>query len=239
MEEKITLKIIAKMIDHSLLHPTMTDEDMVKGCELAKKYQVATACIKPYAIPMVKDLLADSEVGVCPVIAFPHGNSSTSLKVKEAEAAVRAGGDEIDMVVNIGKVLGGDWDYVSEEIKTINEAVTTQQAILKVIFENDYLPDDCIIQLCEICSQHQVAFVKTSTGYGFVKQASGLYAYRGATVRHIKLMKKHISGKVRIKAAGGIRTLDDLLRFRELGVARIGASATEKILQQARQRGIV
>ncbi len=239
MKETITLQKIAKMIDHSLLHPTMTDVDIVKGCELAKKYQVATACIKPYAIPMVKDLLADSEVGVCPVIAFPHGNSSTSLKVKEAEAAVRAGGDEIDMVVNIGKVLGGDWDYVSKEIKAINEAVTVQKAILKVIFENDYLPDEHIVRLCEICSRHQVAFVKTSTGYGFVKQASGLYAYRGATVRHIKLMKKHISGKVRIKAAGGIRTLDDLLRFRELGVARIGASATEKILQQAQQRGII
>lgn len=239
MKETITLQKIAKMIDHSLLHPTMTDVDIVKGCELAKKYQVATACIKPYAIPMVKDLLADSEVGVCPVIAFPHGNSSTSLKVKEAEAAVRAGGDEIDMVVNIGKVLGGDWDYVSKEIKAINEAVTVQKAILKVIFENDYLPDEHIVRLCEICSRHQVAFVKTSTGYGFVKQASGMYAYKGATVRHIKLMKKHISGKVRIKAAGGIRTLDDLLRFRELGVARIGASATEKILQQAQQRGII
>jgi len=238
MKETITLQKIAKMIDHSLLHPTMTDVDIVKGCELAKKYQVATACIKPYAIPMVKDLLADSEVGVCPVIAFPHGNSSTSLKVKEAEAAVRAGGDEIDMVVNIGKVLGGDWDYVSKEIKAINEAVTVQKAILKVIFENDYLPDEHIVRLCEICSRHQVAFVKTSTGYGFVKQASGMYAYKGATVRHIKLMKKHISGKVRIKAAGGIRTLDDLLRFRELGVARIGASATEKILQQAQQSGI-
>jgi len=238
MNETITLQSLSKMIDHSLLHPTMTDEDIVNGCKLSKKYNVATACIKPYAIPVVKELLSGSEVGVCPVIAFPHGNSATSIKVKEAEAAVLAGGQEIDMVVNVGKMLSGAWDYVSAEIKAINDVVTSNQAILKVIFENDYLQDVHIIRLCEICSEHQVAFVKTSTGYGFVKQDNGMYSYKGATDHHLRLMRKHSSASVQIKAAGGVRTLDDLLRVRELGVTRVGATATEAILQKAEQRGI-
>ena len=238
MNEGVTFKALAKMIDHSLLHPTMTDDDVIKGCELAKKYDVATACIKPYCIRLVTELLAGSEVGVCAVIAFPHGNSTTSIKVKEAEAAVRAGGSEIDMVVNVGKVLTEDWDYVSGEIKAINDAVTSTGAILKVIFENDYLQDEHIIRLCEICSEHGVGFVKTSSGYGFVKQDNGMYSYKGATDHHLKLMRKHASASVQIKAAGGIRALDDFLRVRELGVARVGASATEAILEEAKSRGI-
>ena len=238
MKETIILHTLAKMIDHSLLHPRLTDQDIVKGCELAIKYDVATACVKPYCIPMTKDLLAGSDVGVCTVIAFPHGNSTTAIKVREAEAAVLAGGQEIDMVVNIGKVLSEDWSYVSEEIKAINDAVTANHAILKVIFENDYLRDYHIIRLCEICSEHQVAFVKTSSGYGFVKQASGQYAYAGATDHHLKLMRKHTSPSVQIKAAGGIRSLDDLLRVRGIGVTRVGATVTEAILEEAKQRGI-
>ena len=238
MNKTTTPESLAKMIDHSLLHPTMTDKDVVNGCELAKKYRVATACIKPYCTPWVRDLLAGSGVGVCPVIAFPHGNSKTAIKVQEAEAAVLDGGSEIDMVVNIGKVIGGDWDYVSAEIKAINEAVTSKGAILKVIFENDYLEDQHIISLCEICSRHQVAFVKTSTGYGFVKQANGMYSYKGATDHHLALMRKHSAATVQIKAAGGVRTLDDLLRVRALGVARVGATATEAILEDAKRRGM-
>jgi deoxyribose-phosphate aldolase len=238
MTEIVTLATLAKMIDQSLLHPTMTDRDVAKGCELAKKYRVATACIKPYCIPLVRELLTGSGVGVCPVIAFPHGNSATSIKVKEAEAAVLAGGNEIDMVVNVGKVLSEDWDYVSEEIKAINHAVTANGAILKVIFENDYLQEKHIIRLCEICSEHRVAFVKTSTGYGFARQANGMYTYKGATDHDLKLMRKHCSALVQIKAAGGIRTLDDLLRVRELGATRVGATATETILEEAKRRGI-
>jgi len=216
----------------------LTDEDIAKGCALARKYNVATACIKPYCIPMVRDLLAGSGVGVCPVIAFPHGNSSTAIKIKEAEAAAQAGGNEIDMVVNIGKVLSGDWIYVSAEIKAINYAVVTNKAILKVIFENDYLQDVHIIRLCEICSEHHVAFVKTSSGYGFVKQSNGMYSYAGATDHHLMLMRKHSAPEVQIKAAGGVRSLDDLLHVRELGVTRVGATATEAILEDAKRRGI-
>jgi deoxyribose-phosphate aldolase len=185
----------------------------------------------------VADLLSDSDVDVCAVIAFPHGNSATSIKVREAEDAVRAGANEIDMVVNIGKVLGRDWAYVSDEIKAINEAVTAQQAILKVIFENDFLKDSHIIRLCEICSEHRAAFVKTSTGYGFVKQPDGTYSYQGATDHHLKLMRKHSAPTVAIKAAGRVRTLDDLLRVRALGVTRIGATATDTMLDEAKQRG--
>jgi deoxyribose-phosphate aldolase len=237
MQETVTLKMLAKMIDHSLLHPAMTDAEVAAGCALARKYDVATACVKPYCIPMARDLLAGSDVGVCPVVAFPHGNSTTAMKVAEAEAAARAGGSEIDMVVNIGKVLGGDCDYVSGEIRAVNEAVTSNGAILKVIFENDYLQDSHIARLCAICSEAGVAFVKTSTGYGFVRQPNGMYSYKGATDHHLELMRKSCPQSVRIKAAGGVRTLDDLLRVRALGAARCGATATEAILEEAKRRG--
>jgi deoxyribose-phosphate aldolase len=237
MPESVSLKDLAKMIDHSLLHPTMTDADVRAGCELAVKYDVATACVKPYSIPLAREILKGSDVKVCPVIAFPHGNSATEIKVREAEWAVQEGGVEIDMVINIGKAMGGDWQYVSDEIRAINGAVTSKGAILKVIFENDYLKDEQIMKLCEICSAIGVAFVKTSSGYGFVKQSDGSYNYKGATEHHLKLMRANCPPSVQIKAAGGVRTLDDMLKVRALGVSRIGATATEAILGEARKRG--
>jgi deoxyribose-phosphate aldolase len=224
------------MIDHSLLHPTMTDAEIADGCRLAREYDVATACVKPYAIKLARSILDGSGVGVCPVIGFPHGNSTRAIKVAEADEAARAGGNEIDAVINIGKALGGDWAYVREEIRAINEGVVANGAILKVIFENDYLQDEHIVRLCEICSEIGVAFVKTSTGYGFVKQSDGTYNYRGATDRHLSLMRKHCAPGVQIKAAGGVRTLDDLLRVRALGVTRVGATATRAMLDEARRR---
>jgi deoxyribose-phosphate aldolase len=239
MDTNLSLKSLAKMIDHSLLHPTLTDEAIAAGCELAKKYDVATACVKPYSIQLAADVLDGSGVEVCAVIAFPHGNSTTSVKVREAEEAVLAGAREIDMVVNIGKVLSREWDYVSTEVQAINNVVVQHGGILKVIFENDYLEDSHIIRLCEICSEHEVAFVKTSTGYGFVKQQNGMYAYTGATDHHLQLMRGHCPPGVQVKAAGGVRTLDDLLRVRDLGVTRVGATATAAILDEARQRGAV
>lgn len=236
MTDAITVRDLAKMIDHSLLHPTMTDADIAAGCRLAREYDVATACVKPYAIELAKEILAGSDVGVCPVIGFPHGNSTTAVKLHEAETAAIAGGVEIDAVINIGKALGGDWDYVGHEIREINQAVTAHGAILKVIFENDYLQDEHIIRLCEICSEAEVAFVKTSTGYGFVKQADGSYNYKGATDHHLRLMRQHSAPAVQIKAAGGVRTLDDLIRVRSLGVTRVGATATKAMLDAARER---
>ena len=234
----VTLGQLAKMIDHSLLHPTMTDADVLEGLRISKKYNVATACVKPYHIPMAIRELEGTEVLVCPVIGFPYGNSSTEVKVYEASQAVAAGGKEVDMVINIGKALGGDWAYVEDEIKQINDAVVSRGAILKVIFENDYLKDDHIVRLCEICSKIGVGFVKTSTGYGFVKQADGKYSYKGATVPHLKLMREHTKPEIQVKAAGGVRTLDDVLHVMSLGVTRIGATATIAIMEEAAQRGI-
>jgi deoxyribose-phosphate aldolase len=237
MDASLSLNSLAKMIDHSLLHPTMTDGAITKGCQLAKRYNVATACVKPYAVLMARDILAGSGVGVCAVVGFPHGNSTVSIKVRETEEAIKGGASEIDVVVNIGKALGEDWDYVSEEIAAVNRATVSNGAILKVIFENDYLEDKHIIKLCELCTLHAVAFVKTSTGYGFVKQPNGMYSYAGATDHHLRLMREHCPRTIGIKAAGGVRTLDDLLRVRALGVSRIGATATESILEEARRRG--
>lgn len=234
----VTYTELSKMIDHSLLHPTMTDNEIIAGLEIAKKYNVATACVKPYSIPLAKKILKDSDVLICPVIGFPHGNNTTETKVFEAEAAMKAGGQEIDMVINIGKALGGDWDYVQQEIQLINETVTKNNAILKVIFENDYLQDEQIIKLCQICTSLSVAFVKTSTGYGFVKGEHGFYFYKGATIPHLKLMREYCGSHVQIKAAGGIRTLDDLLLVKSLGVTRVGATATAAIMEEAKARGI-
>lgn len=232
-----TLRELAKMIDHSLLHPTMTDADILAGCEVARKYNVATVCVKPYAVTMCKDALQGSDVAVCSVIGFPHGNSATSIKVAESELALREGATEIDMVINIGKALGGDWDYVRADIEAVNQACIRHGGILKVIFETDYLQDEHIIKLCEICSELKVAFVKTSSGYGFVKQPSGDYNYQGATEHVLKLMRQYTAPEVQIKAAGGVRTLDQLLKVRELGCARCGATATETMLNEAKKRG--
>jgi deoxyribose-phosphate aldolase len=236
MPEKI--RTIAKMIDHSLLHPTMPDAELRVGCELARRLDVAAVCIKPYAVPLARDILAGSDVRVCTVVGFPHGGSYISIKVQEAEQALAAGAVELDMVVNIGKVLSQDWGYVTDEIRRLNEVTVAQGALLKVIFENDYLPDDALkVRLCQVCNDCAVAFVKTSTGYGFVKQASGQYAYAGATDHDLALMRRECLPSIQVKAAGGVRTLDDVLRVRALGVTRVGATATESILAEARRRG--
>lgn len=234
---KPTYKELAKMIDHSLLHPTMTDADILKGCEIARKYDVATVCVKPYAVTMCKQALTGSNVGVCAVIGFPHGNSTTAIKVAEAKQAISDGASEIDMVINIGKALGEDWVYVRSDIEAVNQACVQKGKILKVIFETDYLQDEHIIRLCQICSELKVAFVKTSTGYGFVKQASGDYNYKGATEHVVSLMRQHAAAEVQVKAAGGVRMLDQLLKVRELGATRCGATATEAMLEEAKKRG--
>ena len=232
-----TLKDIAKMIDHSLLHPTMTDNDLIEGCQIAKKYDVAAVCIKPYFVKEAAEILKGTEVKVCSVIGFPHGNGTIQAKVFETRLACKDGATEIDMVVNAGKVLGEDWRYVKKEINAINKECLKHGAILKVIFENDFLPKDKYkIKLCKICSTVGVAFIKTSTGYGYVKQTNGDYNYKGATEHDLILMRKHADPKVQIKAAGGVRTLDGLLKVRELGCTRLGATATIAILEDAKGR---
>jgi deoxyribose-phosphate aldolase len=237
VNDPITLKSLAKMIDHSLLHPTMTDQDILAGCALAAEYDVATVCVKPYAVSMSQQALKGTAVEVCSVIGFPHGNHTTAIKVAETVKAIEDGSTEIDMVINIGKALGGDWDYVAADIAAVNHACVDHKAILKVIFETDYLTETPIIRLCQLCSDLHVAFVKTSSGYGFVKQPNGDYNYKGATDENLKLMRQHSAPEVQIKAAGGVRTLDDLLRVRALGVTRVGATATAAILKDAQARG--
>jgi deoxyribose-phosphate aldolase len=229
---------LAKMIDHSLLHPTMTTAELAAGCRLALRWDVASVCIKPYAVALARDILAGSAVAVGTVVGFPHGNSRLDVKLQEAGLALDDGATELDMVVNLGNVLGEAWDEVSEEIRQLNTLATARGALLKVIFENDYLPDDRFkVRLCHLCNAHGVAFAKTSTGYGFVKQPDGHYAYVGATDHDLALMRRECVSAVQVKAAGGVRTLEDLLRVRGLGVTRVGATATEPILQEARRRG--
>ncbi len=228
---------LAKMIDHSILQPTHTDEDLLKQCEVARKYDVASVCVKPYAVKKAVEKLKGSSVVVGCVIGFPHGNSSTKVKVFEAEQACLDGAKEIDMVINIGKALGGDWEYVENEIKAVTDICHRNSAIVKVIFETDYVTKtEDKIHLCEICTRAGADFVKTSTGYGFVKQPNGDFNYKGARLEDVELMRKYSGPMVQVKCAGGVRTLDDLLKMREAGATRSGATATETILTDAMKR---
>jgi len=228
---------LAKMIDHSILQPTHTDEDLLKQCEVAQKFDVASVCVKPYAVKKAVEKLKGSSVVVGCVIGFPHGNSSTKVKVFEVEQACLDGAKEIDMVINIGKALGGDWEYVENEIKAVTDICHRNSAIVKVIFETDYVTKtEDKIHLCEICTSVGSDFVKTSTGYGFVKQTNGDFNYKGATLGDVLLMRKYSGPGVQVKCAGGVRTLDDLLKMREAGATRSGATATEAILTEAKNR---
>jgi deoxyribose-phosphate aldolase len=231
---------LAKIIDHSLLHPQLTDQELKTGCQLALQYDVASVCIKPYAVPLAKDILAATTVKVGTVVGFPHGSNHTDIKVKETEKALAEGAEEIDMVINIGKVLSTEWDYIANEIKLINQIIVKKQGILKVIFENDFLTTKMYkLKLCEICNEQSVAYVKTSTGYGFVKHKNGYYNYMGAIDADIILMRQACMPSIQIKAAGGIRTLDDLLRVQTLGATRVGTTSTANILQEAKRRGFM
>jgi deoxyribose-phosphate aldolase len=217
---------IAKMIDHSLLNPTLTKDDLEAGCWLARKYNVASVCILPFALPACAAVLLGSDVNASTTIGFPHGGHTTKVKLAEAQQALADGGQELDMVVNISQVLSGNWSYVRRDIAAVVEAAHDRQAKVKVIFENCYLRDEHKIRLCEICSELKADWVKTSTGYG-----SG-----GATIEDLKLMRQHSSETVQVKAAGGVRDLDKLLEVRALGVTRCGASKTKEILDDCRVR---
>lgn len=228
---------LAKMIDHSILHPTLTDEDLKRECEVARRYNVASVCVKPYTVKQAAALLNGSDVLPGCVIGFPAGNSAISVKVFETEQALKDGAVEIDMVINIGKAMGGDWDYIEKEIKAVSDACHAGKAIVKVIFETDFINrEEDIIRLCEICTRVGADYVKTSSGFGFVKQADGNYNYQGATISNLKLMRKHSGPKVKVKAAGGVRTLDDLLAVRNAGASRCGATATAVMMDDAIQR---
>ena len=222
----LTYTDLARMIDHSLLQPTMTDADMERGCLLAREYGVASVCIKPYAVPMAVRLLAGSGVAVGTVVGFPHGSHTTAIKVAEAKAAMADGATELDMVVNIGKVLGKDWAYVTDDIRAVVEVAHAGKAIVKVIFENCFLQAEHKEALCRICAEVGADFVKTSTGYG-----DG-----GATDEDLTLMRRCSPSRVQVKAAGGVRTYDRLLAVRAMGITRVGATATKPILDECKAR---
>jgi deoxyribose-phosphate aldolase len=217
---------IAKMLDHSLLQQTLTDADLEAGCRIAREYDVASVCIKPYAVRRAAEILAGSTVAVGTTIGFPHGGHVTAIKVAEAEQALADGARELDMVVNVGKVLSKDWTYVARDVQAVVEAAHRKQGLVKVIFENCFLQNEHKEQLCRICGEVGADFVKTSTGYG-----DG-----GATDEDLKLMRRCSPPRVQVKAAGGVRTFDRLLAVRALGVTRVGATATKVILDECRAR---
>ena len=217
---------IAKMIDHSLLNPTLTEADLEAGCQLALAYQVASVCILPYALKRCADQLRGSTVKASTTIGFPHGGHTTAIKQAEAERAIADGCEELDMVVNISQVLSGNWDYVRTDIKAVIDVAHAAGQKVKVIFENCYIKDEHKIELCRICSDLKADWVKTSTGYG-----TG-----GATHDDLRLMRHHALPHVQVKAAGGVRDLDGLLAVRSLGVTRCGASRTKDMLDDCRRR---
>lgn len=221
-----TVHDIAKMIDHSLLNPTLTSQELEDGCRLALEYDAASVCIMPYALKRCAEMLKGSTVQASTTIGFPHGGHTTAIKVAEAARALDDGGQELDMVVNIGKVLSGDWDYVQADIGAVIEVTHAAGQKVKVIFENCYLNDEQKIKLCEICGPLGADWVKTSTGYG-----TG-----GATIADLKLMRAHSPSQVQVKAAGGVRDLDKLLEVRALGVTRVGATRTADILDECKRR---
>ncbi|MFH1719935.1 MAG: deoxyribose-phosphate aldolase [Planctomycetota bacterium] len=213
---------IAQMIDHSLLRPELTEEDVRKGCEIAKKYKVATVCCRPSEVTLVKKLLQDSDVKTTTVISFPNGYNRTETKVFEAEQAIKDGAVELDMVINIGRLLSGDYDYVGRDIRAVVKVAHRDNVLVKVIFENYYLSDEQKKAACRLAEDAGADFVKTSTGF-----AAG-----GATLEDLQLMRENVSDKVQVKAAGGVRDLAMALKVRQVGCTRFGATRTEEIMEQ-------
>ncbi len=226
MALELTYDLIAKRIDHSLLQPTLTEEEMEAGCILAAEYGVASVCIKPFAVPLAAKILRGTGVEVGTTIGFPHGGHATSVKVDESRKAMDDGATELDMVVNIGQAIGGNWPAVAADIKAVVDVAHAGGAIVKVIFENCYLGDGQKVRLCQICGEVGADYVKTSTGYG-----TG-----GATHADLILMRKSSPPSVKLKAAGGVRTLDQAIEVVELGCDRFGASKTAEILDDLKAR---
>ena len=226
MPNSYSYEAIAKMIDHSLLNPSLTVEELEAGCRLALRYDVASVCILPYYAARCAELLSGSSVYTSTTIGFPHGGHRTAVKLAEAEYALQDGATKLDTVINISKARSGDWTYVQQEIRLITELTHSRGARIKVIFENAYQTDAAKLLLCEICGEVGVDWVKTSTGY----------AASGATLEDLRLMRKHSPPQVQVKAAGGVRDFDTLLAVREIGVTRVGATRTDQMLEECRRR---
>ena len=226
MDARYSYIEIAKTIDHSLLNPALTAAELDRGCQLARQYDVASVCLLPYYLRRCAELLAGSDVQPSTTIGFPHGAHTTAIKLAEVEQALKDGGTELDMVINISKARSGDWNYVRQEVQKLTSATHSGGAKIKVIFENAYLDDPAKITLCDICGEIGVDWVKTSTGF----------APTGATVSDVKLMREHSPRHVQVKAAGGVRNLDALLELRAVGATRVGSSSTAQILEECRRR---
>ncbi|HOV25117.1 MAG TPA: deoxyribose-phosphate aldolase [Pseudobacteroides sp.] len=213
-------KIIAKAIDHAVLKPDATDLDVERECSVAVKYDIASVCVKPCHVKLAGKLLKDSDVKVSTVIGFPHGGTTTAAKVAEALDAIENGASELDMVINIGKLLSGDYDYVKNDIEAVAKAAHSKNVILKVIIETALLDDENKKIACKLSEEAGCDYVKTSTGFNG----------SGATPDDIVLMKNSVGPNIKIKASGGIKTLDQAIKFIELGCHRLGTSSTENIL---------
>jgi deoxyribose-phosphate aldolase len=222
----LTVQDIADMIDHSLLRPELTDGDVIEGCRIARDYRCISVCAKPADVALCVRELAGAAVLVTTVVGFPHGSSTTAAKLFEARGMLEAGAVELDMVLNIGKLRSGELAYVEDEIRAVCELAHGSRALVKVILENAYLTDDQKVSACRLCERAGADFVKTSTGF----------AKSGATIDDLKLMRASCSDRVRIKAAGGVRTLDDALAVRAVGTSRFGATQTIAILTAAAER---
>lgn len=217
-----TLEQVAKTIDHSILKPDFTYADVEAGAKVALKFNTASYCIRPIDVSKAAELLAGSSVAVCTVIGFPHGSSTTATKVFETKDAIANGATEIDMVMNISAMLSGDFETVESDIAEVAKAAHAGGATLKVIFETAFLNDEQVIRACTITEKAGGDYVKTSTGF----------ASAGATTHNVALMKSTVGDRLKVKSSGGVRTLDQLIDFMDLGVTRSGCSATEAVLNE-------
>lgn len=222
----ITYAQLAKVIDHSLLRPELTEEDVIEGCKIAAKYHTATVCVKPCHVTLAVEALKGTDVKVSTVVGFPHGSNLTAIKVAEAQAAMDQGAVELDMVLNIGQLRSGKTEYVQADIQAVCEAAHARDVKVKVIFENAYLNDEQKILACKLSESAGADWVKTSTGF----------APSGATLEDLCLMRANVSDKVQVKAAGGVRSLDALLAVIDAGCTRSGATATAAILDEFEKR---
>lgn len=211
---------VAKYIDHAVLKPNHTDDDVRKACEMAKRWNIASVCVKPCHVLLAKKLLEGSDVKVCTVIGFPNGSTTTVTKAFETIDAIMNGASEIDMVMNVGKLISGDEHYVLNDIKQVVNICHSKNVLCKVIIETSLLTDDLKVKACELVKQAGADYVKTSTGFN-----GG-----GATLEDIALMKNTVGDQVKIKASGGIKTYEQAVAFIEAGCSRLGTSSTEEIL---------
>ncbi len=224
--KSLTYEQVAKVIDHSLLRPELTQEEVIAGCELAKQYHVATVCVKPCHVTLAQKILDGTDVLVSTVVGFPHGANLTTVKVFEAQQAIAQGAKELDMVLNIGELRAGNFDFVRSDVQAVVEAAHAHGVKVKVILENAYLTDEEKVKACQLCERAGADWVKTSTGF----------APSGATIPDLKLMRATVGPQVQVKAAGGVRSLDALLEVMEAGCTRSGATATAAMLEDFKQR---